>query len=60
MVLATFALVHGAWHGSWCWDLLVEELTRRGHRCVAPDLPFDDPTATGLLRHCHPGHALRN
>jgi pimeloyl-ACP methyl ester carboxylesterase len=24
----------------------VHELTRRGHRCVAPDLPFDDPTAT--------------
>jgi pimeloyl-ACP methyl ester carboxylesterase len=24
----------------------VDELTRRGHRCVAPDLPFDDPTAT--------------
>jgi pimeloyl-ACP methyl ester carboxylesterase len=42
----TFTLVHGAWHGGWCWDLLVDELTRRGHRCVAPDLPFDDPTAT--------------
>ena len=44
--MATFALVLGAWHGGWCWDLLVGELTRRGHRCVAPDLPFDDPTAT--------------
>jgi pimeloyl-ACP methyl ester carboxylesterase len=44
--VATFALVHGAWHGGWCWDLLVDELTRRGHRCVAPDLPFDDSTAT--------------
>jgi pimeloyl-ACP methyl ester carboxylesterase len=44
--MATFALVHGAWHGGWCWDLLVEELARRGHRSVAPDLPYDDPTAT--------------
>jgi pimeloyl-ACP methyl ester carboxylesterase len=44
--MATFALVHGAWHGGWCWDLLVDELEKRGHRAVAPDLPYDDPTAT--------------
>jgi pimeloyl-ACP methyl ester carboxylesterase len=43
--MATFGLVHGAWHGSWCWNLLVEELARRGHRSVAPDLPYNDPTA---------------
>jgi len=46
MEQATFALIHGAWQGGWCWDLLVDELTRRGHRCVAPDLPFEDPAAT--------------
>jgi pimeloyl-ACP methyl ester carboxylesterase len=46
MAMATFALVHGAWHGGWCWNLLVEELSRQGHRSVAPDLPYDDPTAT--------------
>jgi pimeloyl-ACP methyl ester carboxylesterase len=44
--MATFALVHGAWHGGWCWDLLVDELEKRGHRSVAPDLPGDDPSAT--------------
>jgi pimeloyl-ACP methyl ester carboxylesterase len=44
--MATFALVHGAWHGGWCWNLLVEEIARRGHRSVAPDLPYDDPSAT--------------
>jgi pimeloyl-ACP methyl ester carboxylesterase len=44
--MATFGLAHGAWHGGWCWGLLVEELVRRGHVCVAPDLPFDDPTST--------------
>jgi pimeloyl-ACP methyl ester carboxylesterase len=26
--------------------VLVDELTKRRHRCVAPDLPFDDPAAT--------------
>lgn len=44
--MATFALVHGAWHGAWCWDLLTPELMRRGHRVVAPDLPAEEPSAT--------------
>jgi pimeloyl-ACP methyl ester carboxylesterase len=44
--VTTFALVHGAWHGAWCWERLVPELARRGHRSVAVDLPCDDPTAT--------------
>ena len=44
--MAAFALVHGAWHRPSCWDLLVDELGKRGHRSVAPDVPFDDPTAT--------------
>jgi pimeloyl-ACP methyl ester carboxylesterase len=44
--MATFGLVHGAWHGGWCWVLLTEELVRRGHVCVSPDIPFDDPTSS--------------
>ncbi len=40
--MATFGLVHGAWHGAWCWDLLVPELERLGHRSVAVDLPCED------------------
>ncbi len=40
--MSTFALVHGAWHGAWCWDLLVPELEARGHRAVTMDLPCDD------------------
>jgi pimeloyl-ACP methyl ester carboxylesterase len=34
-----FVLVHGAWHGAWCWDELVPELEARGHRALAIDLP---------------------
>jgi pimeloyl-ACP methyl ester carboxylesterase len=41
----TFGLVHGAWHGAWCWDLVVGELHRRGHQTVAVDLPCEDPAA---------------
>jgi len=41
-VMARFVLVHGAWHGAWCFDYLVEELADRGHDAVAVDLPCDD------------------
>jgi Alpha/beta hydrolase family len=47
---ATFVLVHGAWHGAWCWERLVPELEARGHRSVATDLPIEDPDA-GLTRY---------
>ena len=40
-----FVLVHGAYHGSWCWDLVKDELTRRGHRVVTMNLPIEDPRA---------------
>ena len=43
--MTTYALVHGSWHGGWCWQPLVEELTGRGHAAVAPDLPITDPAA---------------
>lgn len=44
--MATFVLVHGAWHGAWVWDKLRAELAARGHDSVAPELPVDDGTAT--------------
>jgi pimeloyl-ACP methyl ester carboxylesterase len=46
--MATFGLVHGAWHGAWCWDLLIPELERRGHSAIAMDLPCEDHAATFL------------
>ena len=41
--MVTFTLVHGAWHGAWCWDRLIPELEQRGHRAVVMDLPVDQP-----------------
>lgn len=43
--MSTFVLVHGAWHGAWCWERLVPELQSRGHRAVAMDLPCDQLNA---------------
>ena len=37
------ALVHGSYHGAWCWDLLRPELERLGHHVIAVDLPVSDP-----------------
>jgi pimeloyl-ACP methyl ester carboxylesterase len=45
-----FALVHGAYHGAWCWDPLRAELERAGHTTSAADLPCDDPEA-GVERY---------
>ncbi|HYH51685.1 MAG TPA: alpha/beta hydrolase [Acidimicrobiia bacterium] len=46
--MSTFALIHGAWHGAWCWERLIPELEQRGHRAVAVDLPCDDPSVTTM------------
>jgi pimeloyl-ACP methyl ester carboxylesterase len=43
--VATFCLIHGAWHEPSCWDELTPHLTERGHRVVVPDLPLQDPGA---------------
>ncbi len=45
--MASFSLVHGAWHGGWAWDLVRAELEARGHVVHAPDLPCED-VAAGL------------
>ncbi len=36
--MSTFVLVHGSWHGGWCWKKLMPKLVEQGHVCVAPTL----------------------
>jgi hypothetical protein len=43
--MTTFALVHGAWHGAWCWERLIPEIEGHGHSAIAVDLPCDDVDA---------------
>jgi pimeloyl-ACP methyl ester carboxylesterase len=36
--MATFVLVHGAWHGSWCWARVRRALRDLGHEVFTPTL----------------------
>ena len=44
--MTDFVLVHGAWHGSWCWARVRDRLTAAGHRVFTP-------TLTGLGERSH-------
>jgi pimeloyl-ACP methyl ester carboxylesterase len=44
--VSTFVLVHGGWHGAWCWTRVVPLLQGEGHDVVAPAL-------TGLGERAH-------
>jgi pimeloyl-ACP methyl ester carboxylesterase len=44
--MADFVLVHGAWHGGWCWRRVVDALHAQGHRAFAV-------TLTGLGERAH-------
>ncbi len=37
--MASFVLIHGSWHGGWCFDEVKALLEAAGHHVVAPDLP---------------------
>jgi pimeloyl-ACP methyl ester carboxylesterase len=44
--LPSFVLVHGGWHGGWCWTRVADRLTSAGYRVFAPSL-------TGLSDRAH-------
>jgi pimeloyl-ACP methyl ester carboxylesterase len=44
--MTTFVLVHGAWHGSWCWQRVRSSLQRLGHTVFTP-------TLTGVGERAH-------
>jgi len=44
--MTTFVLVHGAWHGGWCWKKVVPLLRAAGHAVYTP-------TLTGVGERAH-------
>ena len=37
--MAGFVLIHGSWHGGWCFDEVTRRLEAAGHTVAAPTLP---------------------
>jgi pimeloyl-ACP methyl ester carboxylesterase len=46
MTQKIFVLVHGAWHGGWCWRRVADRLEKQGHKVFTP-------TLTGLGERSH-------
>lgn len=54
-----YIFVHGAWHGSWCWNKVAKRIQDLGHKVITPDLPghfhntqdFKDVTLTSYVKH---------
>jgi len=44
--MVSFVLVHGAWHGSWCWKRVRKGLQAQGHEVFTP-------TLTGVAERSH-------
>jgi pimeloyl-ACP methyl ester carboxylesterase len=63
---STVVLVHGAWHGAWCWDEVVSRLSGDGLDVVAVDLPsvasggdlYDDARAVRQVLDDTPGETI--
>ena len=59
--MATFVLVHGAWHGGWCWQRVATLLREEGAHVSTPTLTgwgerahlsqYIDPVAMDLDLH---------
>src|SRR5262245_18889346 len=44
--MAIFVLIHGAWHGGWCWRYVIPLLRAAGHEVFTP-------TLTGVGERAH-------
>src|SRR3954452_10319794 len=57
--MARFLLVHGAFHGAWCWEPFVAELEARGHAAATLDLPGAGDDATPVAEVTLDAYARR-
>lgn len=52
-----FLLIHGSWHGAWCWEDVAPILRAQGHDVVTPDLPCHGNDRTPAWRTTLEGYA---
>jgi pimeloyl-ACP methyl ester carboxylesterase len=57
--MSTLVLIHGGWHGAWCWDKVTPFLERDGHEVVALDLPGHGEDRTPAAEVTLQGYADR-
>ena len=50
--MTTFVLIHGMWHGGWCWKKVTPSLRAAGHEVFTP-------TLTGVGERAHEPPAQR-
>jgi pimeloyl-ACP methyl ester carboxylesterase len=37
--MSIYVLIHGSWHGAWCWYKVTARLEAAGHKVIVPDMP---------------------
>jgi pimeloyl-ACP methyl ester carboxylesterase len=52
----TYLLVHGMWHGAWCWNKVIFELQKAGQRVIAVDLPGHGADKTPISKISFQGY----
>ena len=52
----TFVLIHGAWHGGWCWRRVADLLEAKGHKVFAPSLTGNGDRSHLLSKDITPRH----
>lgn len=57
--MSTYVLVHGAFHGAWCWDKIVPLLEEKGHKVVTLDLPGQGQDPTPMTEVTFQGYTNR-
>jgi pimeloyl-ACP methyl ester carboxylesterase len=51
--MAGVLLIHGAWHGPWCWDAFADRLSERGHEVRAVRLRGHDGRPGRIWHRIH-------
>jgi hypothetical protein len=54
VVMSSYLLLHGAWHGAWCWDQVRRPLEAAGHSVHTPTFAGVGERAVELARHPRP------
>jgi pimeloyl-ACP methyl ester carboxylesterase len=54
--MSTYVLIHGSWHGAWCWFKITPRLEAVGHKVIVPDMPGHErdwtPPGQVTMRDC--------